>query len=226
MPKPPPGPSREWDSSAYHRISAPQFAWGLKVLDRVPLGGNETVLDAGCGTGRLTAELLRRLPHARIVAADLSHNMLETAKASLSGSQRVRFVNAHLLQLPFHPVFDGIFSTATFHWISDHSRLFRELLGALRPRGWLVAQCGGGPNLKRLLDRVWDLSQSTKYAPHIGGYRYGWEYSDAETAASRLRSAGFEDIETSLEKAPTRFDDATLYREFISKVILHRHLER
>ena len=50
--------SREWDSSAYDRISAPQFRWGKKVLERVLLRGDERVLDVGCGTGKLTAELL------------------------------------------------------------------------------------------------------------------------------------------------------------------------
>ncbi len=72
--------TREWDANAYHRISGPQFSWGKKVLDRVPLRGNETVMDAGCGTGKLTSELLRQLPDGQVVAVDLSHNMLLTAR--------------------------------------------------------------------------------------------------------------------------------------------------
>src|SRR5574339_390358 len=113
----PPKP-REWDSDAYDRISAPQLSWGKRVLDRVVLRGDETILDAGCGTGRLTGALLERLPRGRVVALDLSENMLRSARQNLLrfGNQ-VRFVAADLLHLPFMETFDGIFSTAAFHWV-------------------------------------------------------------------------------------------------------------
>jgi trans-aconitate methyltransferase len=227
MTKSPPR-SREWDSAAYDRISAPQFSWGKKVLDRVALRGDETVLDAGCGTGRLTSELLERLPGGHVIALDLSENMLRAARENLSPrfADRVRFVAADLLHLPFKAAFHGIFSTAVFHWVTDHESLFRRLYEVLRPEGWLVAQCGGGPNLERLLTRVSMLSQRDPYAPYLGAYRHSWEYSDAETASRRLRAAGFADVETSLEPAPTRFDCADQFIEFVSKVILHRHLEQ
>lgn len=218
--------SREWDSSAYQRISAPQFSWGKKVLARISLRGDETLLDAGCGTGRLTAELLERLPRGRVLGADLSYNMLRTAREHLqSFPPRVQFVSADLQHLPFRNLFDGIFSTATFHWIPDHDQLFRSLHDALRPGGWLVAQCGGAGNLQRFLQRVSLLSKRPPYAPYLASYRDAWVYSDPETAAHRLRNAGFVDIETGLEAAPTKFPQATQYSEFVSKVILHRHLE-
>lgn len=223
-----PPPSREWDSAAYDRISAPQFSWGKKVLDRVTLRGDETMLDAGCGTGRLTGELLERLPRGHVIALDLSENMLRSARVNLSAQfeGRVQFVAANLLHLPFTAAFHGIFSTAAFHWVSDHETLFRNLHEALRPGGWLIAQCGGGPNLKRLLTRVLALSQREPYAPYLGEYQHSWEFSDAETASRRLRAVGFVDVQTSTEPAPTRFDQAGQYIEFVSKVILHRHLEK
>ena len=220
--------TREWDANAYHRISGPQFSWGRKVLDRAPLRGHETVMDAGCGTGKLTAELLMRLPLGKVVGVDLSHNMLITAREHLQRDfdGRVRFVSADLQQLPFQAVFDGIFSTAAFHWVPDHEQLFRSLLQCLKPGGWLVAQCGGAENLSRLLTRVERLKRHPKYRPYLGEYRHSWEYSDAETAAERLRRAGFVDVQTGIEPSPTRFDTSDAYREFVSKVILHRHLER
>ena len=219
--------SREWDSAAYDRISAPQFSWGRKVLDRVVLRGDECVLDAGCGTGRLTGELLERLPRGCVVGLDLSENMLVAARENLAQfGDRVQFVAADLLHLPFKAAFHGIFSTAACHWVPDHELLFRNLYAVLQPGGWLVAQCGGGPNLKRLLTRVLALSQRQPYAPYLGEYQHSWEFSDAESASRRLRAVGFVDVQTSLEPAPTRFDQAGQYIEFVSKVILHRHLEQ
>jgi trans-aconitate 2-methyltransferase len=220
--------SREWDSSAYHRLSGPQLSWGKKVLARVKLRGDETLLDAGCGTGRLTGELLQALPRGHVVAVDLSQNMLRTAREQLTPQfgEQVRFVAADLQDLPFVRVFDGIFSTAAFHWVLDHDKLFRSLYGALRPRGWLRAQCGGGPNLARLRKRMATLAASPKYAPFLGGFAEPWTYSDAETAAEGLRRAGFVAVETGIEPALTVLDDARKFSEFVRTVILHRHLER
>ena len=219
---------REWNSEVYQRVSAPQFGWGKKVLDRVRLRGDETVIDAGCGTGRLTAELLAHLPQGRVLAVDLSGNMLQTARRELQPrfNGRTWFVVADLQDLPLAEAADGIFSTAAFHWVKDHERLFRSLHAALRPGGWLEAQCGGGPNLAALLRRAQALTSSPPLAGFFAGWHWPWEYASPETTAERLRRAGFRDISTGLEPAPVLLADAAQYREYLGNVIFHRHLER
>lgn len=220
--------SKEWNAALYHQISAPQVSWGKKVLSRIPLRGDETVLDAGCGTGRLTRDLLEALPHGRVVALDVSENMIDVARAFLSPDfgDRVEFVCGDLLGISFDQSFDGIFSTASFHWVRDHEALFRGLYRGLRGGGWLCAQCGGCGNLTRFLARVDALTEQPPFAQYFEGYSSPWEYSDAQTAAVRLRQAGFEQIETSLEDAPTQFSNAQEFQQFVESVILHRHLER
>jgi len=110
-------PHLEWEAEAYHRLSDPQFSWGLRVLEDLELSGDEIVVDAGCGTGRLTAELLKRLPRGRVIAVDRSQNMLRAAGEYLRPlfGERVRFVRAGLQTLRLEESVDGIFSTATFH---------------------------------------------------------------------------------------------------------------
>lgn len=220
--------STEWDSSAYHRLSAPQFSWGVQVLERLRLGGGETVMDAGCGTGRLTKRLLERLPGGRVVAVDLSRNMLEEARSHLwpRFHRQVNFVRSDLARLPFKESFDGVFSTAAFHWVTDHTRLFESLYLSLKPGGWLVAQCGGGPNIARLLRRASVLMATEPYATHFSGWKDSKEFADAETTAERLRVAGFVDIHTSLEPAPTALADADEFHEFVASVNLRAHLAR
>lgn len=220
-----PLPSREWDSAAYDRISTPQFTWGKKVLDQLALRGDESVLDAGCGTGKLTAELLSLLPKGRVVEIDLSENMLRTARANLASSREAFLVSADLQNLPFWQVFDLIFSTAAFHWVPDHNRLFSSLYQALRPGGWLIAQCGGGSNLSRFLARVANVAQSQTYAAYVGHYQHGWVFSYPDTAREQLQKAGFIDIDVGLASAPTRFDSPAEFSEFVAKVILHRFLD-
>jgi trans-aconitate methyltransferase len=218
---------KEWDAGVYHRVSTPQQTWGQKVLARLPLTGSETVVDAGCGSGRLTAELLERLPEGHVIAVDQSANMLEEAAAYLTPrfGNRVSFVQANVQELSLPESVDAIFSTATFHWVLDHPTLFAALYAALKPGGRLVAQCGGGPNIARIRQRAATLLDSARFRENAVGWSDPWEFASAETTARRLADAGFEAIETSLESAPTTFPDAEAFREFVAKVVLRAHLD-
>jgi len=220
--------SKEWNADVYHQVSAPQVSWGKKVLARISLRGDETVLDAGCGTGRLTHDLLEALPRGRVVALDVSQNMIDAARAYLAPDfgDRVEFIACDLLHMPFDAQFDGIFSTASFHWVRDHEALFRGLYCALRPGGWLCAQCGGAGNLDHFLTRVQALMMTPAFSPFFRDFESPWEFSNTTAAAGRLKHAGFEGIETSLEEAPTQFSTPEELQQFVRNVILHRHLER
>jgi trans-aconitate 2-methyltransferase len=126
--------------------------------------------------------------------------------------------------LPVRGQAAAVFSTATFHWVRNHDRLFSSIHAALLPGGRLVAQCGGGPNLRRLHERCRPLMQQPDFAPHYSGWAEPWEFADAETTAERLRAAGFVDIRTSLEAAPVVQPDAAAYREFVANVVCPAHL--
>jgi trans-aconitate 2-methyltransferase len=154
--------------------------------------------------------------------------MLLTARANLRPEfgSRVAFVQVALPQLPFVNAADLVFSTATFHWIKDHPALFAGVFLALRSGGRLHAQCGGGPNLAHaheLAERVMAVPPFHRY---FAGWPGPWEFADAATTADRLRSAGFVDIDTNLEEAPTTLASEADYREFVTTVIYHPHLER
>ena len=218
----------EWNATAYHKVSAPQTSWGHKVLSRLTVRGDERVIDAGCGSGKLTGALLQRLPRGSMIAIDRSWNMLLTARANLRPAfgSRVTFVQVALPDLAFADVADLVFSTATFHWVKDHPALFAGIFRALRSGGRLHAQCGGGPNLKRahaLAERVMHAPPFTSFFARWPG---PWEFADATTTAERLRAAGFADIDTNLEEAPTTLASEEDYREFVTTVIYHPHLDR
>jgi trans-aconitate 2-methyltransferase len=218
----------EWDAETYHRVANPHVAWGQPVLARLPLNGNETVIDAGCGTGRMTAALLDRLPEGHVIALDRSAAMLAEAERYLAPryGERISFVQADLSVSRFGVEADHIFSTATFHWVRDHQRLFTALFHALRPGGWLVAQCGGGPNFARLRQRIADLATAAPFAEPLRGWTGPWTFATPEETTDRLDQAGFIDIETGVIPAPTTLDNAEAYREFLRTVVLGEHLAR
>lgn len=217
----------EWDAATYHVISNPQLAWGLRVLDRLPLRGDEVVLDAGCGSGRLSAALLERVPRGRLIAVDRSANMLDEARKNLAAfGERVTYVQAELTGLVSPEPADVVFSNATFHWVLDHPALFRALHGALRPGGRLHAQCGGAGNLVRIHGFAEEVRQSPRFARWFVGWSEPWEFASAEVTRERLLAAGFTDVETSHEEAPTPFDGAESYRRFVASVVLRLDLGR
>ena len=228
MPDREPRRGREWNAAAYHCLSGPQVSWGKKVLAGLRFRGHEVLMDGGCGSGRLTAELLEALSAGRVVGVDLSENMLAAAREHLRPKfgSRVQLVAADLEYLPFEQAFDGIFSTAAFHWVPDQKQLFLSLLHALRPGGWLRAQCGGGSNLARLRQRMDALAATRRFAAWLADFPSPWVYHTAQEAAELLEEVGFREVETNLEPALTVLKNAPTYSQFLRNVIVRLHLEQ
>ena len=215
--------TRDWEAQTYERISDPMFGWGLEVLDRLTLEGGETVLDAGCGTGRVTAKLLERLPRGRVVAVDASPSMVEQARAALDPERTTAFA-VDLLELELDEPVDAAVSTAVFHWIPDHDRLFERLHAALRPGGRLEAQCGGAGNLDGFHEAgLATVAAEEPFAPHFDGWEGPWNYSSPHHAADSLARAGFTDVVCWLEPRSVEPPDP---RSFLRVVCLGHHLER
>jgi trans-aconitate 2-methyltransferase len=214
--------TRDWDAATYDRVSAPQVEWAQRVLERLPLRGDETVLDAGCGSGRVTRLLLERLPRGHVVAVDSAPSMVEHARNALDPARTTVF-RSDLTELRLDEPVDAAFSNAVFHWIGDHDALFARLYEALRPGGRLVAQCGGKGNVARFHRAAWAVAAEEPYAEHFAGWRGPWNFADAETTADRLRRAGFTEVDTWLEPYPVTPPDPT---GFLRTVCLGPHLER
>jgi len=207
---------RDWNAASYQRVSAPLEAMGREVLDRLELDGDERVLDAGCGTGRVTAALVERLPRGHVVAVDGSPSMVDQARERLGPDVEV-FV-ADLLELELDEPVDAILSTATFHWIPDHDRLFQRLSAALRPGGRIVAQCGGAGNVASVQAAIDAVAE-----PALEGWPGPWNFQSPEDTAARLERIGFTDIRTWPQDVRVEPDDI---REYLGTVMLGSHLER
>lgn len=217
---------REWDAREYHRLSEPQFEWGRRVLDALALDPRARVLDAGCGTGRLTAHVADRVPDGTVVGVDRSINMALAAHAQLSTRANVRVVTADLVQLPFRAAFDVVFSTATFHWVLDHAALFTSLFATLAPGGRLHAQCGGGANLARAHAHAEAVMALPAFADFYREWREPWNFAEPDATARLLRAVGFADTRCWLEETPVTFPDDETYRAFMKTVVLRPHLAR
>jgi trans-aconitate 2-methyltransferase len=209
--------SREWDAVTYDRLASPMTRWGEAVVGWLHLDGDERVMDAGCGTGRVTERLMERLPRGDVVAVDGSSAMVEQARIRLAPfGDRVTYVVADLARpIPVEPTVDAILSTATFHWILDHDALFANLAAVLRPGGQLAAQCGGAGNIASIEAALQALGE-------------GWEgrkhFATAEETRARLERAGFTDVETWLHEEPTDLAPEDV-EPYLATICLGDHVE-
>ena len=214
----------DWNAERYHQLSSPQQSWGLKVLERLPLAGSERVLDLGCGTGRLTEELHRRLPRGRVVGLDRSDAMVDAASLWLAEhAPGAAVVQGDGAALPFRRAFDAVFSGATFHWILDHSALFRSIITALNPGGRLVAQCGGRGNVAAVKQAGLDVAAAPPYAQHLASWATDWQFATPEETEARLRAAGFTDVWCWLSRVDVDPGDPEAY---LRAICLGSFLER
>ena len=213
---------REWDASRYDRLSDPQVRMALPVLDRLTLRGDETVLDAGCGSGRVTELLLERLPRGRVVGVDGSAGMIAQASQRLAHyGERIRLVHADLQQpLDLDQIggqVDAVLSTATFHWIKDHDALFRNLAAVMRPGAQLVLQCGGAGNIASVVSVLREIGD---------GWEGPWNFAGPDETRARLASAGFAEISCWLTPEPVQLEAGAAAETYLATVVLGAHLDR
>jgi len=213
--------ARSWSGADYDRLSTPMEAMGREVLERLPLAGDETVIDAGCGSGRVTEALLARLPDGRVIGVDQSASMIDAARERLGDRAELHVADLSTFDLGLQA--DAILSTATFHWIADHDALCARLRAHLRPGGLLVAQCGGQGNIARAHAAAREVMAIEPYAPSFEGWRGPWNFAAPAETEERLRAAGFQQARAWLQERPVTPDDPHAY---LTEINLGAHLER
>jgi trans-aconitate 2-methyltransferase len=218
----PPAPVA-WDAATYHAVAAPQESWGLELADAFPWRGDETILDAGCGSGRLSLKLLDRVPRGRLIGVDANEDMIRVARQTLAESiacGRVEVHLADLLEYRSPPVADVVFSCAVIHWILDHDRFWRNCHEWLKPGGWLWAQGGGEGNIIPERELIRELAEEDERFAVFREVERGTYYAGIEETRARLEALGIRNLEVSLQPKTTAFETREAFSTFVTTVIL------
>jgi trans-aconitate 2-methyltransferase len=211
------GGTRDWDAGTYHRVSDVHTEWADQVLGRLQYAG--TLLDAGCGSGRVTAMLLDRCAH--LIAVDAAPSMVAHAREALG--DRGTVLQQDLLDLSLPEPVDAVFSNAVFHWVPDHPRLFERLHAVLKPGGQLEAQYGGYGNVERFHEAASEVGSEEPFAEHLADWVGPWNFTTDAQARHWLEGAGFVDVHAWLEAWPMTPREP---RDYIRTVCLGHHLQR
>jgi trans-aconitate 2-methyltransferase len=205
--------TRDWDATTYTRVALAHEEWARAVLGRLGLAGGETVLDAGCGSGRTTAIVIERVPEGRVIAVDGSPSMVEEVKNVLRPGDEA--IVSDLTKLELDEQVDAVFSTAVFHWILDHDALFTRMRAALRDGGRFAAQCGGEGNIDAFRQAGEEVAHREPYAEHLGEFPQIWNYAGPEVTEEKLRNAGFTDVRCWLEPWPVDPPEPAVYAKTV-----------
>jgi trans-aconitate 2-methyltransferase len=217
-----------WNAEVYERIGKPMRRWAEQVIDDLDLRGDETVLDAGCGSGSVTFDLAAKLPNGKIYAVDASGEMIESLRKAIAerGATNITPVQASLTDFTLPEQVEAVFSNAVFHWIPEDDALFGSLYRATKPGGRLRAQCGGYGVIARAIEAVAALRLDDRFARYLDGFTDARKYRTAEQATASLEAAGWRDVEAKLWSELVPFDDRAEGALYVKTILLREHVGR
>ncbi len=171
-----------WDSALYDDRHS--FVWKkagdlIDLLD--PVTG-ERILDLGCGTGHLTAQIAAR--GATVVGLDASASMIAQARQNYP---KLAFVLGDARALRFDEPFDAVFSNAALHWIPQANPVIAGVAAALKPSGRFVLEMGAKGNIAQIAEALTAVLEEAGHAA-----RNPWYFPSAGEYASLLEVNGFE----------------------------------
>jgi len=178
----------QWNAADYAANSAVQLAWARELLARLPLRGDEHILDVGCGDGKITAEIARAVPRGSATGIDASAAMIAYARATFPGLD-FHVMDARRIQFP-RP-FDVVFSNAALHWVDDHPAFLRGAAAGLRPGGRLLISCGGRGNAQAVVVALHAVMRRKRWREWFRGMPIPYFFYGPEDYQVCLEGAGF-----------------------------------
>jgi trans-aconitate methyltransferase len=221
----------DWDATTYDRISDAQESWEHKTIEYRKWKGNEIVLDAGCGSGRLTKILSIKVPQGKVIAVDYDLSMIRLAKENLAKISNIEFIKKDISQLELEEKVNVVFSNAVLHWILNHKKVFERLWQILNSGGQLLIQCGGHRNLTKTLSIINKVRKSKEFNNYFCNnkgediWNQTWYFAKKEDTEKILQEIGFRNIQVFLEDKEAKFSNKEEYFLFIKTIVLLPYLK-
>lgn len=217
-----------WDPKLYSFNSSAQKDWGVELLEKLHLKGNEKILDVGCGDGKLSSEIAKNLPEGSVLGIDLSEGMITFARNHYPPEKfpNLAFMQTDASGLRFDSEFDIVFSNAAFHWIKDHEPVLKSLWKSLKPGGILLAQFGGRGNAVEIFKIVDLMLENEKWSPYFRDFVFPFGFYEPEEYGEWLKNAGFSVKRLELNPKDMALEGKKGLFAWMTASILHPYTQR
>jgi trans-aconitate methyltransferase len=182
----------KWDAEDYHKSSSEQQKWAQELILKLGLKGSERVLDIGCGDGKVTAELAKRLSSGSVLGIDNSEEQIRFAQKNFPSKKfpNISFKIMDARNLNFNGEFDVVFSNATLHWVTDHLPVLKGIKKSLKPSGKVLLQMGGRGNAAKIVEVMVTMMKSKKWRGYFTNFTFPYGFYGPEEYKDWLEQAG------------------------------------
>ena len=217
-----------WDAETYDKVSDTHEQWARKIIFSKKWTKKEIIMDAGCGSGRITKILAEIVPFGKVYGIDSDENMIKKAKYNLKDFENVRIIQSNLLDINFDMMqskVNVIFSNAVLHWILNHYKVFSNFYDLLFEEGQLLIQCGGYGNLQKATSVFDAVKESSEFKEYFSNWKTQWNFAKPSDTEKILKDIGYRDIHIYLEDYPVTFKDKNSYSVYLKTVVLGPYLK-
>jgi len=185
----------QWDARDYRESSSAQLQWARELLSTLQLSGKERILDIGCGDGKITAEIAKRLSKGSVLGIDSSEEMISFSTENFPQDEyrNLDFKLADARTLPFDSEFDVIFSNATLHWVIDHVNVLRGIKKSLKPGGRILLQMGGKGNASALFKVLDSMLVKERWGKYFRDFSFPYGFYGVDDYRTWLKKAGLKE---------------------------------
>ena len=190
----------DWNANDYAEHSTAQQKWARELIAKLHLQGSESILDIGCGDGKVTAEIATAVPKGSVLGVDNSRSMVELAQKKYPADQfpNLNFQLADARCLQVKRQFEIVFSNATLHWVRNHAPVLDGIYRSLGPGGRILLQMGGRGNAAAMIAVLKDMINTTRWAPYFAGFEFPYGFHDAGDYETWLKQVGFHSVRAEL----------------------------
>jgi trans-aconitate 2-methyltransferase len=183
----------KWNASDYEKNSSVQFQWAQELIGKLALRGSESLLDIGCGDGKISADLARILTNGMVLGIDSSEAMIRHAATQFPPKEHanLRFRRMDATEISLAERFDVAFSNATLHWVEDQSAVLRGVRGCLKSGGKVLFQMGGRGNAAEIFEAINEILQRPRWQAYFRGFMPPYHFYGPYEYQSWLQEAGF-----------------------------------
>jgi trans-aconitate methyltransferase len=182
-----------WNADDYADNSSAQLQWAEELITKLALKGSESLLDIGCGDGKISAQLARVVKNGHVLGIDSSESMIKRASEQFppAANPNLSFLQMDATEIHLPRRFDVAFSNAALHWVKDHISVLRGVHSCLKSGGKILFQMGGYGNAAEVFGTIQEIIKNPRWKQYFEVFVPPYYFYKPEDYEVWLLESGF-----------------------------------